>query len=223
MARGVKLRAPPGTDEANFGTMRYPVKSDGSIWVPAATAEVLLKVGGFTLYDAPDEVPLPMGAVEMRGDPFAGASWRGESYTADADGLIVVPEAAVAILESHGFTVSRIGDAEPAAVVAAYSGSLPMGMAVLAGEPGSSISWGGHAFAADDKGMIIVPQAAVADMAAFGFAPAPIVAAPDPAPVETPIIEPIDPSPVEPVIEPAIALDTPAPIAPSPEPPVVEA
>jgi hypothetical protein len=45
----VRLIAPPGTDEANYGTTRYKVHDDGTITVPAEVAKDLVHGAGFFL------------------------------------------------------------------------------------------------------------------------------------------------------------------------------
>lgn len=45
----VRLVAPPGTDECNFGTVRYHVHDDGTVTVPAEVAKDLVHGAGFSL------------------------------------------------------------------------------------------------------------------------------------------------------------------------------
>ena len=45
----VRLIAPPGTDECNFGTVRYRVHDDGTVTVPAEVAKDLVHGAGFAL------------------------------------------------------------------------------------------------------------------------------------------------------------------------------
>lgn len=53
-----RLRAPTGTDEANHGETRYPVR-DGFVDVPAEAVEPLTRVGGFVLLgETPAPAPL---------------------------------------------------------------------------------------------------------------------------------------------------------------------
>jgi hypothetical protein len=102
----VKLKAPDGTDEANFGEQRFRVDNDGTILVPKDAAEYFLGVGGFELVkdksDAPaDEVP--EGHVLLMHPESVGASWGGKSYEPDDNGAITVPAAAAKDLAHHGF------------------------------------------------------------------------------------------------------------------------
>ena len=43
----VRLIAPPGTDECNFGTTRYRVHDDGTVTVPEQVARDLVHGAGF--------------------------------------------------------------------------------------------------------------------------------------------------------------------------------
>lgn len=43
-------------------------------------------------------------SVAMRHEDGAGCSWRGQSFTADAKGSVIVPVAAAAELIAHGFS-----------------------------------------------------------------------------------------------------------------------
>jgi hypothetical protein len=45
----VRLVAPAGTDECNFGTTRYRVGDDGTVTVPAEAAKDLVHGAGFAL------------------------------------------------------------------------------------------------------------------------------------------------------------------------------
>jgi len=45
----VRLIAPPGTDECNFGTVRYRVGDDGTVTVPAEVAKDLVHGAGFAM------------------------------------------------------------------------------------------------------------------------------------------------------------------------------
>ncbi len=45
----VRLIAPPGTDECNFGTVRYRVGDDGTVTVPAEVAKDLVHGAGFSV------------------------------------------------------------------------------------------------------------------------------------------------------------------------------
>jgi len=55
---------------------------------------------------APKAAPADM--VTMHHEDGAGCSWRGQSFAADAKGVVTVPVAAAAELLTHGFSfVSR--------------------------------------------------------------------------------------------------------------------
>jgi hypothetical protein len=71
----VRLIAPPGTDECNFGTVRYRVHDDGTVTVPAEVATDLVHGAGFAL--APDQpasggvgADVPPIAIDSLGDPI---------------------------------------------------------------------------------------------------------------------------------------------------------
>lgn len=96
-----KIKASPGTDEANFGTDRFPVPADGIIDVSNEAAEALVHDGGFTR--VVDAVPVPDGLVRVQGVPGSGCSIGGASYEADDEGFVDVPAYAVADLAAHGF------------------------------------------------------------------------------------------------------------------------
>lgn len=51
MSDWTRLRAPPGTDEANYGELRFRVHDDGTISVPPEAVDGLCKVGGFVVVD----------------------------------------------------------------------------------------------------------------------------------------------------------------------------
>jgi hypothetical protein len=104
-----KLRAPVGTDEANYGENRYRVDNDGIVEVPDAAAQPLMDVGGFVAVDQPSLV-----SPEIFTDPVAklkapeGAttcSWSGDVFDVDSTGHVHVPAAAVGALVDHGFTL----------------------------------------------------------------------------------------------------------------------
>jgi hypothetical protein len=54
MSNLVKMFGPPGTDEANHGTMRFIRHSDGTFYVDPLAVEPLCKVGGFVVAPAAD-------------------------------------------------------------------------------------------------------------------------------------------------------------------------
>ncbi len=99
-----KLRAPPGTDEANFAGERFRVDNDGTIDVPDAAAPELLKIGGFV--EVKEIPPLTDGSVRMMGpDGATSVSWGGQSFAAVKEGVFDVPLASVHELASHGFVL----------------------------------------------------------------------------------------------------------------------
>ena len=104
----IHLRAPAGTDEANQGTTRYRGGADGTIFVPPEAAIPLEKEGGFAVVVEENAPKAPsLGPIKMKGQPCVGITWQGQSFTADATGLIVVPYEAVADLTPHGFRVAE--------------------------------------------------------------------------------------------------------------------
>jgi hypothetical protein len=61
MRKFVRLIAPAGTDEANFGETRYKVHDDGTVVVPFAAARDLMHGAGFAMApedQQPNEKPL---------------------------------------------------------------------------------------------------------------------------------------------------------------------
>ncbi|WP_296616707.1 hypothetical protein [Sphingomonas sp.] len=46
----------------------------------------------------------PVDGVAMRHPDGTGCSWRGQSFAADADGVVTVPIAAAGDLIAHGFS-----------------------------------------------------------------------------------------------------------------------
>jgi hypothetical protein len=100
----VKLWAGRGTDEANFGSHRYRVWNDGSIWVDAEAVGPLVAVGGFALADPPArQAATGFARMAHRSDRTASCSFAGVTYVADADGVLTVPIAMAAELLAHGF------------------------------------------------------------------------------------------------------------------------
>ncbi|MGA9826050.1 MAG: hypothetical protein WBQ53_14625 [Methylocystis sp.] len=104
----VRLIAPPGCDEANYGEHRFKVHEDGTVEVPMEAVEGLMHTGGF----APAKHPAPtpsLGFAFMRGLAGGSASWRGQAFEPNADGLLRVPQEAIADLLPHGFQL--VGEA----------------------------------------------------------------------------------------------------------------
>jgi hypothetical protein len=98
----VKLTAPLGTDEANFGTERLRVDNDGTVDVPEEAVDSLVHMGGFirdpAAHQAHDD-----GTVPMRHPEGIGCSVGGVECAPDANGVVMVPSGAVASLAAHGF------------------------------------------------------------------------------------------------------------------------
>lgn len=108
MAR--RLKAQPGTDEANYGGSRFRVDNDGFVEVPDEAAPSLIDRGGFV--DAAD-APVNMGEAatspvcRMLAPENAGpVSWAGQVYEI-AEGLVLVPPAASVDLAAHGFVLIK--------------------------------------------------------------------------------------------------------------------
>jgi hypothetical protein len=106
MAR--RLRAPKGTDEANYGQTAFKVQDDGTVDVPDEAVASLVGVGGFS------EVPTEPAPVDM--NPSDGAtlkapegatscSWGGQTFDVAEDGTVDVPHESVGDLIGHGFQV----------------------------------------------------------------------------------------------------------------------
>lgn len=104
-----KLRAPVGTDEANYGQTRYRVNNDGVVDVPDDAASALMDVGGFVAIDAPVSVD-----ADVFADPVAklkapeGATcctWDAVVFDVDREGFVYVPPSAVGALAAHGYVL----------------------------------------------------------------------------------------------------------------------
>ena len=97
-----KLKAAPGTDEANVGTTDYKFLPGGIINVPDDQVDDLVARGGFTVVEKAPAAP--DGSVAMKApDAGASCSFGGISYTPDKKGFVIVPAIAVAVLIAHGF------------------------------------------------------------------------------------------------------------------------
>lgn len=209
----VRLYATQGSDEANWGTFAYRVDNDGSVDVPEEAVADLIKTGGYVL-DAPKSFS-SAGLARVRRADGGGLSYGGVSYEPDEDGVITVPAEAVDELQAHGFKPVGESVAEVKARVAVSPRAAPAsGLAILQGEAGQGASWQGQSFSADEDGLVLVPEAAIADLAAHGFTVAdttPPAAAPEP-------VEPV----AETIVEPGPVVTAEA-VAPAPEPePVIE-
>lgn len=106
----VRLIAPPGTDECNYGTERYPVHDDGTVMVPEEAVSSLVGVGGFArVRDAAGD-DRSGETVPVRGPAGCDAvSWSGVTYALDGQGLFRVPVEAACDLVAHGFAVATEG------------------------------------------------------------------------------------------------------------------
>jgi hypothetical protein len=100
--RTLRLKAPVGGTEAHYGEENFPISEDGTVDVPPEAAAPLIAVSGFALETAPLELTADTAAMIMPGEKSFSVSFDGTSYAADANGIVVVPVAAVAELLSHG-------------------------------------------------------------------------------------------------------------------------
>lgn len=103
-----RLKAPPGTSEANWsGSPKpYPVGLDGTVEVDEGAVAPLLDRGGFTEVQEEEEEPVSAGMatlVHQSGSSVNG-SFNGQPFESDEDGVVVVPVEAVEALASHGFS-----------------------------------------------------------------------------------------------------------------------
>jgi hypothetical protein len=96
------LRAVFGQDEANHGTLRYPVDADGLIWVPLEAAGPLIAKGGFAVPDTPDDA-VSAGILKLHHHAAAGCCYGGRRYPGDENGDVLVPAEAASELLAHGF------------------------------------------------------------------------------------------------------------------------
>lgn len=100
-----------GQDEANHGTVRYPVGPDGLVLVPPEVALKLANNGGFAVVkpiavgpSKPQSGDLQGNAlVRLHHDTAGACSYGGSKYRADKNGDFLVPAEAVADLTAHGF------------------------------------------------------------------------------------------------------------------------
>jgi len=101
----VRLIAPKGTDECNYGSERYRVNNAGIVEVDAAAVGPLVAIGGFGLADPVPPVAVAHGTVELvhRSDPAAEATFAGVTYIPDENGVLTVPLEAVEVLKAHAF------------------------------------------------------------------------------------------------------------------------
>jgi hypothetical protein len=100
----IRLISNQNGDECNYGSERFRIANDGTVWVPAAAVGPLLAIGGFSLADEIPPVAVAHGSVRLvhRSDPTAVCSHAGITY-APEDGIITVPIEAAPDLACHGF------------------------------------------------------------------------------------------------------------------------
>lgn len=107
----IALRAVFGQDEANHGTVRYPVGSDGLVHVPPEAAPFLISRGGFAVVKTParaivkDQGPGAdsSGMVRLHHAAANGCSYGGRRYQSEENGDVLVPAEAATELLAHGF------------------------------------------------------------------------------------------------------------------------
>ena len=98
----ILLRAVFGQDEANHGTVRYPVDADGLIRVPLEAVGPLIGNGGFAVPKTTGDV-VSAGMLKLYHDSAAGCCYGGRQYPSDENGDVRVPAEAVSDLLAHGF------------------------------------------------------------------------------------------------------------------------
>lgn len=103
-----RLKAPAGTDEANFGTEKYRVDNDGTVVVSDEAAGPLLERGGFTLVSDDAASPPSSSFAKVSHPDNASCSYGGVTYEPDENGHLTVPLGAVGELASFGFTLIEI-------------------------------------------------------------------------------------------------------------------
>ncbi len=96
------LRAAFGQDEANHGTVCYPVDADRLVRVPLEAVGPLIGKGGFAKPKTAGEV-FSAGLLKLHHGDAAGCSYGGQQYPGDENGDVLVPAEAAAELLAHGF------------------------------------------------------------------------------------------------------------------------
>jgi hypothetical protein len=107
----IALRPVFGQDEANHGTVRYRMESDGLVHVPREAVSFLISKGGFAVAKTmapPFAETQPSGAdpnslVRLHHNVAGGCSYGGCEYPSDDNGDVLVPADGVAELLGHGF------------------------------------------------------------------------------------------------------------------------
>lgn len=137
-----KMKAPVGSEGANFGTKLFKLDDNGDVFVPDEAVETLSGVGGFELIIEPQEIP--QGQVKLRSliGPQSCSS-DGISYSTGENDEVIVPTDVAEALLSHGFVLvedeKNVAPAapaaeEPAPVVEAVPVEIPVAE-VAAAEP----------------------------------------------------------------------------------------
>lgn len=99
----VRLQARFGQDEVNVGRGRYRVGLDGTVLVPREAVDSLTSTGGFAIM-ADLSNAVPTGMARLAHPEHIGCAFGGKTYEPDADGTVLVPaEAAAVLMEAHGF------------------------------------------------------------------------------------------------------------------------
>jgi hypothetical protein len=96
------LRAVFGQDEANHGTVRYPVDADGLIRVPFEAVGPLVGTGGFAVLKPTDNM-VSSGMLKLHHHDAVGCCYHGRQYPGEENGNVLVPAEAVCELLAHGF------------------------------------------------------------------------------------------------------------------------
>jgi hypothetical protein len=105
----MKLRMNAGTDQVCHGPVGYTVSNiDWVVDVPPEVAAVLLRTGAGAVQIDAEPAPEPEGelCVKHVSGMAASFSWRGRSFVADDNGVLVIPAAAIGDAISHGFTTA---------------------------------------------------------------------------------------------------------------------
>lgn len=102
-------------------------------------------------------------------------------YCVDEEGLVRVPPEAVPFLTGKGGFIVAKTTAGPT-LESSPRGGGSTGMVRLHHDDAGGCSYGGCAYPGDENGDVVVPAAAVAELLAHGFAPAPPTAATAPKP-----------------------------------------
>lgn len=128
------MKAPIGSEGANFGTKLFKLDDNGDVFVPDEAVATLSGVGGFELIVEAQEIP--QGQVKLRSliGPQACSS-NGVSYSTGENDEVIVPTDVAEALLSHGFAlvaddkniapVAPVAE-EPAPVVEAAPFEIPV-------------------------------------------------------------------------------------------------